>query len=60
MILSVDKNVVFSKETDGMSRYQKQVLFESLGPNEIRDFSVDKDEQKLTIVTDDTVYITDL
>lgn len=52
--------VVYSKEDDGMSRYQKQVIFEDFEPGEIKDFTVDRDEQKLTVLTADKVYITDL
>ncbi|MDZ4217332.1 MAG: hypothetical protein U1C97_03400, partial [Candidatus Gracilibacteria bacterium] len=52
--------VIYSKGQGGIGSYQKQVLFESLKPNEIRDFYVDQDEQKLTILTSDKVYITDL
>lgn len=52
--------VAYTKDTVGAAEYDKQVVFEELGPNEIRDFYVDKDEQKLTILTADKVYIADL
>lgn len=52
--------VVYSKGTGGISQYEKQVVFDTLKPNDIRDFYVDKDEQKLVILTSDKAYITDL
>jgi hypothetical protein len=52
--------VVYSKGSGGVSRYQKQIVFESLKANEIRDFYVDKDEQKVVILTQDKAYIADL
>jgi hypothetical protein len=35
-------------------------VFEYLKPNEIRDFYIDKDEQKIVILTADKAYIADL
>lgn len=52
--------VVYSKGTSGISQYTKQVVFEYLKPNEIRDFYIDKDEQKIVILTADKAYIADL
>jgi hypothetical protein len=52
--------VVYTKDDIGSAQYDKQVVFETLKPNEIRDFYVDKDEQKLTVLTADKVYISDL
>lgn len=52
--------VVYSKGQNGLSYYQKQIIFDTLESNEIRDFSIDKDEQKLMILTTDKMYITDL
>lgn len=52
--------VVYSKDNSGNVDYQKQLIFETFDPNEIRDFYVDQDEQKLTVLTADKVYITDL
>lgn len=52
--------VVYSKDDLGSAQYEKQVIFETLEANEIRDFYVDKDEQKLTVLTADKVYISDL
>jgi hypothetical protein len=52
--------IVYSKDTRGVSRYQKQYIFETLQKNEMRDFYIDKAEQKLHILTADKVYLTDL
>ncbi|MGE3278222.1 MAG: hypothetical protein AB7J40_00135 [Candidatus Altimarinota bacterium] len=52
--------VVYSKGSGGISRYQKQIVFDSLKPNEIRDFYVDKDEQKIVVLTANKAYIADL
>jgi hypothetical protein len=52
--------VVYSKGTSGISQYMKQVVFEYLKPNEIRDFYIDKDEQKIVILTANKAYIADL
>lgn len=52
--------VVYSKGTGGVSRYQKQIVFDSLKPNEIRDFYIDKDEQKIVVLTANKAYIADL
>jgi|CXWL01.1.fsa_nt_gi tetratricopeptide (TPR) repeat protein len=52
--------VVYSKGTAGVSQYERQVVFDTLKPNEILDFYVDKDEQKLVTLTADKAYITDL
>ncbi len=52
--------VVYTKDDVGSAQYDKQVVFDSLQANEIRDFYVDKDEQKLTVLTADKVYISDL
>jgi hypothetical protein len=52
--------VVYTKDDIGSAQYDKQVVFEDIGANEIRDFYVDKDEQKLTILTADKVYISDM
>ncbi|MDF2379019.1 MAG: hypothetical protein P1V18_02225 [Candidatus Gracilibacteria bacterium] len=52
--------VVYSKGTGSVGRYEKQILFEQFDANSIRDIFVDKDEQKLTILTEDKLYITDL
>lgn len=52
--------VVYSKGIGDVGKYEKQIVFEDLAANEIRDFSVDKDEQKLTILTTDKLIITDL
>src|SRR5690606_22221748 len=42
--------VVYSKGTGGISNYQKQIVFDTLKPDEIRDFYIDKDEQKIVVV----------
>jgi hypothetical protein len=52
--------VVYSKGSGGISRYQKQIVFSSLKPDEIRDFYIDKDEQKIVILTANKAYIADL
>jgi len=52
--------VAYVKGTSGVGHYEKQVVFPTLKPNEIRDFYVDKDEQKLVVLTADKAYITDL
>lgn len=52
--------VVYSKGQNNISTYERQVLFDSLEANEIRDFVVDKDEQKILVLTADKVYIADL
>ncbi|GEM_PF-5224509 len=52
--------VVYSKDQNGVAHYQKQYVFTSLKPNEIRDFFIDKDEQKMTILTADKIYFSDL
>ena len=52
--------VIYSKDESGIGEYKNQVVFETLAPGEIRDFYIDKDEQKLTVLTADQVYITDI
>jgi len=52
--------VVYSKGRDNIGRYQKQVIFDSFKAGEIRDIYIDKDEQKLSVLTSDKIYITDL
>jgi len=52
--------VVYSKGTGGISNYQKQIVFDTLKPDEIRDFYIDKDEQKIVVLTADKAYIADL
>lgn len=52
--------VVYSKGTGGVSRYQKQIVFDNVKPDEIRDFYVDKEEQKIVILTANKAFIADL
>jgi len=52
--------VVYTKGQGNVGRYSKQILFENFQPNEILDIAVDKEEQKLTVLTRDKLYITDL
>jgi hypothetical protein len=52
--------VVYSKDDGGVSRYQKQFLFENVQANELRDLYVDQNEQKLYVLTKDKIYLTDL
>ncbi len=52
--------MVYSKDQNGVAHYQKQYVFATLKPNEIRDFFIDKEEQKMTILTADKVYFNDL
>jgi len=52
--------VVYSKGSGGISTYEKQVVFDNFKENEIRDFYIDKDEQKVVVLTADKSYITDL
>lgn len=58
---SENKRVVaYSKGQNNIGSYQKQIIFDTLESKAIKDFYVDKDEQKLVILTADKMYLTDL
>ncbi len=52
--------IVYAKGQSGIATFQKQLVFPELAANSIKDFTVDLDEQKVTFVTADKVYISDL